>query len=65
MRSSQPKQLAGEQGEDRTQDGAGNLASRQNSDHELDLYTPEDGDETRAAQGEYLMALGVSTNTVQ
>ena len=31
----------------------------------LDLYTQEDSDETRAAQGEYLMALGVSTNTVQ
>jgi hypothetical protein len=31
----------------------------------LDLYTQEDGDETRAAQGEYLMALGVRTNTVQ
>ena len=30
----------------------------------LDLYTQQD-DETRAAQGEYLMALGVSTNTVQ
>jgi integrase len=31
----------------------------------LDLYTQEDSDETRAAQGEYLMALGVSTNTAQ
>jgi len=31
----------------------------------LDLYTQEDSDETRAAQGEYLMALGVSTNAVQ
>ena len=31
----------------------------------LDLYTQEDNDETRAAQGECLMALGVSTNTVQ
>ena len=31
----------------------------------LDLYTQEDSDETRAVQGEYLMALGVSTNTVQ
>jgi integrase len=31
----------------------------------LDLYTQEDSDETRAAQGEYLMALGVGTNTVQ
>jgi hypothetical protein len=26
---------------------------------------PKAVDETRAAQGEYLMALGVSTNTVQ
>ena len=31
----------------------------------LDLYTQQESDETRAAQGEYLMALGVSTNTVQ
>lgn len=31
----------------------------------LDLYAQEDSDETRAAQGEYLMALGVGTNTVQ
>jgi len=31
----------------------------------LDLYTQEDSDETRAAKGEYLMALGVSANTVQ
>jgi integrase len=31
----------------------------------LDLYTQEDADETRAAQGEYLMALGVPTETVQ
>jgi len=31
----------------------------------LDLYSQEDSDETRAAQGEYLMALGVSTNAVQ
>ena len=31
----------------------------------LDLYTQEDNDETRAAQGECLMALGVSTNTAQ
>ena len=27
----------------------------------LDLYTQEDGDETLAAQGEYLTALGVAT----
>lgn len=31
----------------------------------LDLYTQEDSDEARAAQGEYLMALGVATNIVQ
>jgi hypothetical protein len=62
--ASQPKQLAGEQGEDRTQDRAGNLASQQNPD-DLDLYRQEDSDETRAAQGEYLMALGVITNAVQ
>lgn len=31
----------------------------------LDLYTQNDGDETRAAQGEYLTALGVSPNMVQ
>ena len=27
----------------------------------LDLYAQEDGDETRAAQGKYLAALGVQT----
>jgi integrase len=31
----------------------------------LDLYTQEDADEARAAQGEYLLALGVATETVQ
>ena len=31
----------------------------------LDLYTQDDGDETRAAQGEYLAALGVATRMVQ
>jgi integrase len=31
----------------------------------LDLYTQEDCDETRAAQGEYLSALGMRTQTVQ
>ena len=31
----------------------------------LDLYTQEDGDETRAAQGEYLMAPGVASQMVQ
>jgi integrase len=31
----------------------------------LDLYTQDDGDETRAAQGEYLVALGVATQLVQ
>jgi integrase len=31
----------------------------------LDLYTQDDGDETRAAQGEYLTALGVPTRMVQ
>jgi integrase len=31
----------------------------------LDLYTQNDGDETRAAQGEYLTALGVATQMVQ
>jgi hypothetical protein len=31
----------------------------------LDLYTQEDGDETLAAQGEYLTALGVATQLVQ
>jgi integrase len=31
----------------------------------LDLYAQEDRDETRAAQREYLLALGVATNTVQ
>jgi hypothetical protein len=31
----------------------------------LDLYTQEDCDETLAAQGEYLTALGVATQLVQ
>ena len=31
----------------------------------LDLYTQEDGDETLAAQGEYLTALGVATQLVK
>jgi integrase len=31
----------------------------------LDLYTQDDGDETRTAQGEYLTALGVATQMVQ
>ena len=31
----------------------------------LDLYTQEGADEARAAQGEYLMALGLATETVQ
>ena len=31
----------------------------------LDLYTQEDADETLAAQGEYLTALGVATQLVQ
>jgi integrase len=31
----------------------------------LDLYTQDDGDEARAAQGEYLTALGVATQMVQ
>ena len=31
----------------------------------LDLYTQEDRDETLAAQGEYLTALGVSSSKLQ
>jgi integrase len=31
----------------------------------LDLYSQDDGDETLAAQGEYLTALGVATQLVQ
>ncbi|HEY1465002.1 MAG TPA: site-specific integrase [Terriglobales bacterium] len=31
----------------------------------LDLYTQEDSEETRAAQGEFLVALGMNTQTVQ
>ena len=31
----------------------------------LDLYAQDDGDETRAAQGDYLTALGVDTQMVQ
>jgi integrase len=31
----------------------------------LDLYTQDDGDKTRAAQGEYLTAFGVAAQLVQ
>jgi hypothetical protein len=31
----------------------------------LDLYTQEDSDETRAAQGEFLQALGMRAERVQ
>jgi integrase len=31
----------------------------------LDLYTQEDGDETRAAQGEFLAALGMKSEAIQ
>ncbi len=31
----------------------------------LDLYTQEDGDEARAAQGEFFSALGMSVQAVQ
>ena len=31
----------------------------------IDLYTQHDSDETRAAQGEYLMALGMGTHMAQ
>jgi integrase len=31
----------------------------------MDLYTQEDGDETRAAQGQFLAALGMGNHTVQ
>lgn len=31
----------------------------------LDLYTQDDGDETRAAQGEFLKALGMPSGAVQ
>jgi integrase len=31
----------------------------------LDLYTQEDSDETRAAQGEFLQALGMQSELVQ
>ena len=31
----------------------------------LDLYTQEDSDETRAAQGEFLAAMGMKTEAVQ
>jgi hypothetical protein len=30
----------------------------------LDLYTQEDGDETRAAQGQFLAALGMKTEAI-
>jgi hypothetical protein len=31
----------------------------------LDLYTQEDSDEARGAQGEFLRAIGVNSRTVQ
>lgn len=31
----------------------------------LDLYTQEDGDETRAAQGAFLAAVGLKNTTIQ
>jgi hypothetical protein len=60
-------QLACEQGEGRAQDGAGHLASFTDSEIQttLDLYTQGDSDETRAAQGEFLQALGMRTERVQ
>jgi len=62
--ASQPKQLVGEQGEvePKTVQGILRHAKIQTT---LDLYAQDDGDETRAAQGEYLTALGVSTQIVQ
>ncbi len=57
--ASQLKQLAGEQGESRTENRTGNPASRKDSDDAR--YTQEDSDETRAAQGEFLNAVGMST----
>ena len=31
----------------------------------LDLYTQDDGDETRAAQGQFLKAIGLESRTIQ
>jgi hypothetical protein len=53
------KQLAGEQGEDRTEDGAG-ILRHSKIQTTLDLYTQEDSDEARAAQGQFLDALMTS-----
>jgi len=44
------QQLNGEQGESRTENCSGNLASRQDSDAARSVHA-EDGDETLAAQG--------------
>jgi hypothetical protein len=52
-----------EQSENRTENRPGHPASRENSDT-LDLYTQEDSDETRAAEGEFLSAVGMNA-TVQ
>ena len=49
--ASQPKQLAGEQGEDRTQDRAGNLASQQNPDDARSLHAGRQRRKTRGAGG--------------
>jgi hypothetical protein len=56
--------LAGEQGEGRTENRSGNPASRK-IQTTLDLYTQEDSDETRAAQGAFLTAVGMSAAMVQ
>jgi hypothetical protein len=56
--------VVGEQGENRPKAVQG-ILRHSKIQATLDLYTQEDSDETRAAQGEYLMALGVGTNTVQ
>jgi integrase len=67
IRTSQPspflKQLAGEQGESRTETVQG-ILRHSKIQTTLDLYTQDDSDETRAAQGEFLSAVGMTT-TVQ
>ena len=49
--ASQPKQLAGEQGEDRTQGRAVNLASQQNSDDARTLRAGRQRQNKRGAGG--------------
>ena len=57
--TTQSEQLACEQGEGRTEDRPGILRHGKISTT-LDVYAQEDSNETRAAQGEFLTAVGMN-----